>query len=273
MNMTAPVSSPSTVRLHTETTGAGPDLVILHGLFGSGENWRSQAKRLSSDFTTHCMDLRNHGASPHTPAMNYPAMAADVINTCEKLGLSNFHLLGHSMGGKTAMQLALTHPALIKQLIVVDIGPKQYPRHHGNILEGLSVLQTAGQDKILKSRRDADTILASKVENAAVRSFLLKNLQRTETGHYELCINLDAIVTCYNDIAAAISPLTYVPRSEPTLFIKGAESDYLQAEDQQSILALFPGAKSKTIGGAGHWPQSEKPDVVYKIIHDFLTGN
>lgn len=269
--MTDPVSLTSPVRLHCETIGAGPDLVFLHGLFGSGENWRGQAKRLASDYTIHSMDLRNHGASPHTPTMNYPAMAADVIHTGEALGLHNFHLLGHSMGGKTAMQLALTYPSRINQLIIVDIGPKQYPHHHVNILDGLQELQTTLLKSELKSRLDADTLLANKVDNAAVRSFLLKNLQRTESGQYELCINLDVIVDCYNDIAAAIAPATFTPRREPTLFIKGAESDYLQAEDQQSVLVLFPGAKLKTISGAGHWPQSEKPDVVYKIIQDFLT--
>ncbi len=267
--MTDPASLPSAIRLYNETIGTGPDLVILHGLFGSGENWRSQAKKLAPDFTVHCMDLRNHGDSPHSPVMNYPAMAADVIHTCEQSGLSSFHLLGHSMGGKTAMQLALTHPSVIKKLIIVDIGPKQYPHHHAAILEGMGELQAAGANKLLESRRAADTLLATTVENTATRSFLLKNLQRTDSGHYELRINLDAIVKGYDDIAAAIAPTTE-PRHEPTLFIKGGESDYLQTSDQAGLVALFPGAKLKAIGGAGHWPQSEKPDVVYKIIHDFL---
>ena len=268
---TKPDTMPDIVTLKTESTGTGPDVVILHGLFGSGENWRSQAKRLSTDFTVHCMDLRNHGASPHASAMNYPAMAADVIQTCQHLNIKSCHLIGHSMGGKTAMQLALTTPALIEQLIIVDIGPKLYPHHHGNILEGLSKLQQASANGLLNSRREADNLLTAFVENSATRSFLLKNLERTASGQYRLAINLDAIVNNYDDIAAAITPLNSHPRDRPTLFIKGAESDYLQANDQPGIIALFPGAKLKSIGGAGHWPQSEKPDVVYKIIYDFLT--
>lgn len=260
------------VELYCDSIGAGPDLVILHGLFGSGENWRSQAKRLAAGFRVHLMDLRNHGASPHTSTMNYPAMAADVTHTCERLGLKQFTLLGHSMGGKTAMQLALTHPHRVDRLIIVDIGPKAYPHHHQQILQGLAEIQAMDRKDSLASRRDADRLLSPYEANPQIRSFLLKNLQRVESGGYRLRIHLDAIVSHYNDIAAAVSP----PHSQslyrqPTLFIKGGNSGYLQADDQQLILSLFPESRLKVIGGAGHWPHSEKPDVVYKIIHDFLS--
>ena len=260
---------PASVELHCETLGNGPDLVILHGLFGSGENWRSQAKRLATQFTVHSMDARNHGDSPHTASISYPQMAADVAATCASLGIERTHIIGHSMGGKTAMQLALQQPQLINRLIVVDIGPGQYPHHHRNVIDGL----TAVQQSAISSRRDADSLLAQHVDNAAVRAFLLKNLQRTADNRYQLKINLEVIAGQYEHIAAAVGASDNTARFDgPVLFIKGAESDYLQPSDRDTILTRFPNTSLKTIDGAGHWPHSEKPDVVYKIISDFLTG-
>ena len=258
------------LQLASDSIGTGPNLVILHGLFGDGENWRNQAKKLAISFTVDSLDMRNHGASPHSSQINYPAMAADVKHTCENLGLQKFHLLGHSMGGKTAMQLALDHPSLVERLIIVDIAPKQYPHHHQMVLDGLTQLQALSRLGNLTSRRQADTVLAEFIGERQTRAFLLKNLQRTESGEYQLRINLDAIVRGYGSIAAAVPAHPTAPWQGPVLFIKGAESDYLQTEDKATITGLFPNATLKTIGGAGHWPQSEKPDVVYKIINSFL---
>ncbi len=255
--------------LHTETIGTGPDLVMLHGLFGSGDNWRNQAKKLADRFTVHTMDARNHGDSPHDSIMNYPAMAADVIATCEQRALNRIHLLGHSMGGKTAMQVALQMPTLIEKLVVVDISPRQYPHHHNEILQGLSLLQ----QRPPASRKAADEQLAPHVDDQFVRAFLLKSLYRTEAGQYRLKINVDAINRCYTDIAAAIRPAPeHLQYDGSTLFIKGSDSNYLQAEDRPLVLSLFPRAQLKTIDGAGHWPHSEKPEVVSRIIADFLTA-
>ncbi|MEM7256303.1 MAG: alpha/beta fold hydrolase, partial [Pseudomonadota bacterium] len=165
------MNSPSSVlHLHTDSIGTGPDLVILHGLFGSGENWRNQARKLSAHFTVHSMDARNHGDSPHQPAMSYPLMADDVIATCNHLQLDRICLLGHSMGGKTAMQIALKKPELIDRLIIVDIGPQQYPHHHDRIVQGLQTLQRSPA----ASRRAADEHLSAYVEDKFVRAFLLK---------------------------------------------------------------------------------------------------
>ncbi len=256
------------MRLHTETIGSGPDVVILHGLFGSGDNWRNQAKKLAGNFTVHCMDARNHGESPHMATMNYPAMAADVFTTCESLNIKQTHLIGHSMGGKAAMQMAILHPELIDKLIVVDIGPRQYPRHHDEILDGLSKLY----DNPPPNRIQADTVLADYVEDKLVRAFLLKSLQRNSQGEYQLKFNVPAILHSYDQIAAAIEPPeTFSGYEAAALFIKGAESNYLLPEDRDSVLSIFPHAKVKTISGAGHWPHSEKPEVVYKIIADFLV--
>ncbi len=257
---------PASVELHCETMGHGPNLVILHGLFGSGENWRSQAKRLAESFTVHSMDARNHGDSPHTSSISYPEMAADVITTCASMGIERTHLLGHSMGGKTAMQLALLHPQLLDNLIIVDIGPGKYPHHHQSVLQGLAAVEASD----ISSRRDADNTLARHVDNAAIRSFLLKNLQRQENKSYQLKINLKVITEQYEHIAAAVDKPAK-PFEGPVLFIKGADSDYLKTADRNAILKQFPKAALKSIDGAGHWPHSEKPDVVFKIISDFFT--
>jgi len=223
---------------------------------------------LATEFTVHSMDARNHGASAHLPDISYPAMAADVQATCQHLKIESTHLLGHSMGGKTAMQIALTSPELIERLIIVDIGPRQYPHHHQQILHGLGVLQQTS----LSSRRQADELLAQHVDEKMVRAFLLKSLQRSESGQYKLTINVDAINEHYADIAAAVIPAdSHQGYQGSTLFIKGLESDYLQADDRALVLKLFPHAQLKTIDGAGHWPHSEKPDVVYKVITDFLN--
>ena len=268
--MTDNLSSYSPLQLASDSIGAGPDLVILHGLFGDGENWRNQAKKLAADFTVHSLDMRNHGASPHASQISYPAMAADVRRTCQSLGVQEFHLLGHSMGGKTAMQLALDHPSVVKHLIIVDIAPKQYPHHHQAVLDGLTQIQTLSRSGNLTSRRQADSALAEHIDDKHTRAFLLKNLQRINNGDYQLRINLDAIISCYDEIAAAVPASPTAPRPGPTLFIKGSESDYLQTDDRATILGLFPNATLKTIGGAGHWPQSEKPDIVYRVINRFL---
>jgi len=246
--------------------GTAPNLVILHGLFGDQNNWRAQAERLSEHFTVHSMDLRNHGASPHASGMTYQQLAADVAFTCADLGITNTNVLGHSMGGKTAMQLALNNPDLVARLIVVDIGPRQYPHHHNKIIEGLQKLATAK----LTSRREADDIMQDYVPEAGTRSFLLKNLVRSKDNLYALRINLDNIAQAYNDIAAAIESDTVF--DNPTLFIKGVESDYLSDKDRQPIEHLFSKPSLKAIDGAGHWPHSEKPDVVYKIVSDFLAA-
>ena len=256
------------VLLNCRSTGVagGENIVILHGLFGDLNNWRAQAERLSDSYRVHSMDLRNHGDSPHTQGMSYPEMAADVAHTCQSLQIEKTHVIGHSMGGKTAMQLAGTTPDLIERLVVVDIGPRQYPHHHQKFIEGLRLLSQSQ----LNTRRDADTLLKPYVSDTGVRAFLLKNLQRGKNSEYTLRVNIEEIANKYDAIAAAIqSEFVF---NKPVLFIKGAESDYLTKADRSAISALFSNPALKTIDSAGHWPHSEKPDVVYKIVSDFLAA-
>ena len=256
----------SPVELNSTSAGAGPNVIILHGLFGDLNNLRSLADRLAEHFHVYSFDMRNHGASPHSSGMSYPDMAADVAHTCAKLGIRKTHLVGHSMGGKTAMQLALTVPDLIDRMIIIDIGPRRYEHHHQDIIKGLLLLKNS----ILETRRSADELLEKFEPNKAIRAFLLKNLQRTESGTYGLRINISEIAARYDDIAANITADARF--DNPALFIKGAESDYLTEEDRAPIAALFSQPSLKTIDGAGHWPHSEKPDIVYKIVSDFLAA-
>jgi len=254
--------------LNCSSTGkkSNPHLVILHGLFGDLNNWKAMAGRFSDQFRVHCMDLRNHGDSPHVSGMTYTEMAADVAHTCQSLEITNTHVIGHSMGGKTAMRLALDTAELVDRLAVVDIGPRQYEHHHDNILRGLQRLSLTP----LTSRKEADTILAPFAPDAGVRSFLLKNLSRQDDGSYKLRVNIDEITSRYSDIADTIQSAQKFNR--PVLFVKGAESDYLTEADRAPIAELFSNPSLKTIDGAGHWPHSEKPGVIYKILADFFAA-
>ena len=256
------------VQLHSTSTGSSnhPDLIILHGLFGDLNNWKAIANRLAAHFQVHCMDLRNHGNSPHTSGMSYPEMAFDVAHTCKALGISNTFVIGHSMGGKTAMQLALDNAELVDKLAVVDIGPRRYGRHHSQIIDGLQFLSGSA----IESRKQADDILQPYVEDAGIRAFLLKNLKRSDNNQYKLRVNIDEIASRYDDIADHItSENTY---TKHVLFLKGVESDYLTDADREPIAKLFSSPSLKAIDGAGHWPHSEKPDVVYKILFDFFAA-
>ncbi len=262
-----PITQP--IILNSSSTGspANPNLVILHGLFGDLNNWKAMANRLSDQHYVHCMDLRNHGNSPHSSGMTYAEMASDVAHTCTTLGIKNTSVVGHSMGGKTAMQLALQNTDLVNKLALVDIGPRRYGKHHEQIINGLQALSRAD----IKSRKQADELLRPFEAQAAIRSFLLKNLKRTDTGHYALRINIDEIDSRYDQIADSISSEHQFDK--PVLFVKGAESDYLTDADRLPIAALFSNPSLKTIDGAGHWPHSEKPDVVYKILSDFFAAS
>ncbi len=253
------------IQLYTNISGSGPALIILHGLFGSWENWGTQARLLSQHFTVYAMDARNHGRSPHKPDIDYALMANDVLFTMERMNIDKTSLIGHSMGGKTAMTVALAEPEKINRLIVVDISPREYPAGHMDIFQALMSLEISK----LKSRSEADKHLKKTIVSPTLRAFLLKNLQRKDNG---FCwkLNLPALHDNYPKITDKISSQTAF--RGPTLFIKGANSDYIQAQDRAIISNLFPQAKAKIIDGAGHWPHSEKRSVFTKIATDFLMN-
>lgn len=250
--------------LYFKQQGQGPALLILHGLFGSGDNWNTVAKVLANDYTVYTVDLPNHGRSPHSDVMNYRDMANQVVQLMDQLGLTNAMIMGHSMGGKTAMQLALSNPDRVSKLIVVDISPKAYHHRHTGIFETLCSLNL---DQV-ENRKQAEQHLTQGIDNPMVIQFLLKSLYRNEQGHFAWRFNLPVLQKHYPEIAAA--PDAQGSYSGPTLFIKGGNSDYIQAEDQPVIKSLFPTAQAKIIADTGHWPHAEKGRLFLKQVNDFL---
>ncbi|MCH8499345.1 MAG: alpha/beta fold hydrolase [Marinobacter sp.] len=253
------------VDLYSKVSGQGIPLVVMHGLFGSLENLGAVTRRLEDDFEIHALDLRNHGRSGHAPVMDYPSMAADVVAYLDARGLDQVALLGHSMGGKTAMEVALAHPARVRHLIVADIAPVTYHPRHDAILEGLSAIDPAQ----LGSRQEAEARLASYVESAGIRQFLLKNLVRGEDSQFRWRLNLPAIQACYSQLAAG--PTAEGPFEGPALFIKGADSKYIQEKHQAEVRRLFPNASLRIIPDTGHFLHAEKPEVFTALCRRFLA--
>jgi pimeloyl-ACP methyl ester carboxylesterase len=252
--------------LHFESYGHGFPLLILHGLFGSLENWRTLSKAFSQSYQVFVLDQRNHGRSPHSDIFNYRVMAEDLKEFLQQQGLSSIHLLGHSMGGKTAMQFALTYPEEVDKLIVVDIAPKAYPPGHDDIFAALFSLDV--QD--FRSRQEADDTLAKHLPDLALRQFLLKNLERKATGGFHWRINLEAIHQNYPEMLKDLEGNGQFHR--PTLFIRGGNSGYIHPEDLPTIKAIFPQAQLVTIPHTGHWVHAEAPQEFAKVVLNFLGG-
>jgi esterase len=251
--------------LNTEITGQGQVIVLIHGLFGSYENLGVIARALAGQWQVVNLDLRNHGRSDWHDTMSYALMAEDIRETLDHLGLQQVALLGHSMGGKAAMEFALRYPERVSKLIVADISPVQNrPRH----LEILSALQNIDL-KNLPGRQQADQQLALSIAETGVRQFLLKSLYK-DNDQFNWRFNLKALVANYPQLLEA--PQSKGPYPGPTLFIKGALSDYLLPEHQSVIAQLFPHSKAKVIMGTGHWLHAEKPVAFAKIVTDFLLS-
>lgn len=254
------------MKLHYKEMGHGQPLLILHGLFGTLDNWQTLAKRLAEHYNVFLVDLRNHGRSPHNEEHNYDVMADDVLRLIDDLKIPTPAIMGHSMGGKVAMKLALKYPTRLTKLIVVDIAPKAYPPHHDEIIEALQAVNLEG----VTSRSDVDEQLAKHIKEDYVRLFLMKNLYRKEDNTLAWRMNLDAIDKNYEQIAAGIT--ADVPFKKSTLFIKGGRSKYIQPEDVYgSIEHLFTLVEIETIPEAGHWVHAQAPDKVYDLVTRFLT--
>ncbi len=245
--------------------GQGYPIILLHGLFGSLRNLSQVSKALSQHYSVYLLDQRNHGSSPHSEHMNFVAMAEDIIHFMDAQNIEQAHLLGHSMGGKTAMQLALSHPERVNRLIVADIAPISYSRRHDPVIEGLKKVNEAQ----LASRKDADQLLSKYVIEPEVRGFLLKSLTRNQQGHFQLKFNLQSIAANYEHL---IQGPDGTPFNGPTLFIKGSESPYIQEKHRATTLKLFPNTRLKIITGTGHWLHAEKPAIFNRLVLEFL-GN
>ena len=254
------------MRLNFQVQGHGRPLVILHGFLGSSDNWRSMSRRLSSRFTVYCLDLRNHGQSPHSDAMDYPIMAADLREFVEEQSLAQVFLLGHSMGGKVAMQFAGQYPERVDKLVVVDIAPKAYPPTHQSLLAALRAVDL----RAAKNFSDIDSALRGPIPEAEVRQFLMKNLTRSSDRGFQWRIGLDAIMQNYGALIQAV--VVERPFSKPACFIRAGRSNFVADEDAALIRKAFPQAKIEMIARAGHWVHIDAADEFYQTVTGFLTA-
>ena len=239
--------------------------MIVHGLFGSADNWFTIARELEKDYTLYLVDQRNHGDSPHTEDWTYADMAEDLKELLLDEGLNSASFMGHSMGGKTVMSLALKQPELVEKLIVADIAPRFYPIHHQRILEGLNAIPVNS----LKSRKEAEDILAQYIQIPGIRQFLLKSLGRDENGGFKWKVNLPVITEKIANVGEAMDSNAHFDR--PTLFMGGENSDYILENDKKDIEKLFPNSHLIYIKNAGHWLHAEQPAAVIETVRSFLN--
>ena len=251
--------------LQYQEYGNGQPLVVLHGLLGSLDNWHTLSSTLAGSFRVLAVDQRNHGRSPHSDLFTYDTMAEDLAELLEHLKIPSVHLLGHSMGGKTAMQFALSYPNRVDKLIVVDIAPREYPRLHDEILDALDSVNLGAAT----SRQQVDDELSERIPGYAVRQFLMKNLTRDSTGAFKWKADLHAIRRNYAEIAREIT--SELPFSGPTMFVKADRVDYVLNSDVSIIKKLFPNAQIVGVN-AGHWIHAEAPTVFADIVMNFLHG-
>ncbi len=254
------------MNLHSNIIGEGKPFIILHGFLGMGDNWKTLAKQFSeANFEVHLVDQRNHGRSFHSEEFDYDVMAEDLKTYCKTNNLKEVVLLGHSMGGKTAMLFATKYPELVNNLIVADISPRYYPVHHDAILEGLSQLNFSE----LKTRGEADKALSNYVHEVGTRMFLLKNLYWVEKGQLGLRINLDVLKANVSEVGEAL-PI-HATFQKDTLFLRGDRSEYIGEADETIIHRHFPNSKIITISNAGHWLHAENPKEFYKAVMNFVS--
>ena len=270
------------MKLFFRKLGQGPPLIILHGLYGSSDNWLGIARALSARFTIYLIDQRNHGHSPHDPVNTYQAMRDDLRDFMDGHDIWKTNLVGHSMGGKTAMFFAAAYPHRLISLVVVDISPRSYKSlsgpspqvlMHMNIIHSLRSLDL----EHLSGRTQAEEMLAETVPSRRVRQFLLKSLDRDREGRYRWRLNLDALANQLPAIMDGFSPEVVKKGMRITgfsvLFIRGEQSDYLQEEDITFASELFPSAVFSTIQGAGHWVHAEQPERFLEVIEKFYDNS
>lgn len=258
------------MQLNYKSFGSGPALIILHGLFGSLDNWQTLARQYAEHFSVFIVDQRNHGKSPHTDdPFTYRLLAQDLLEFMEQQGMYSANLIGHSMGGKVVMQFAAEHDTMIEKMIVADMATRRYTPHHDEVLR---VLAAFPFDKIT-SRKDASEWMTGQISDASTRQFLLKSLDRADHGphEFEWKFNFEVLNRDYDNILGAVEADFAV--QVPTLFLRGEKSPYVKDEYFDEIRSLFPEAQFDTIRGAGHWLHAEKPTEFYQQSMAFLTEN
>ena len=256
------------MQLHSKILGEGKPLLVLHGFLGMSDNWKTLGNKYTENgFQVHLIDQRNHGRSFHSDDFNYDILAEDIKNYAQHYELEEAIVLGHSMGGKTAMQLACSCPNLVEKLIVADIAPKFYPPHHQDIINGLKSLDF---DKIT-SRSEADKELAKHLSNVGIRQFLLKNLYWVEKGKLGYRFNLEVLAERMEYVGENIASTAIYEK--PTLFLRGDRSEYISPTDYDDIKRHFPKAEIETVSNAGHWLHAENPTEFFEKSIAFLADN
>lgn len=252
------------MQLHFREYGHGEPLIVLHGLFGSLDNWHPLSQQFAERFRVFAVDLRNHGHSPHSDEMNYAVMANDLREFMEAHALSSANVLGHSMGGKTAMQFALSFPDKTRTLLVADMAPRVYPPAHADIFRALLALDL----KSFHTRQEIEEALAWEIPQLSLRQFLLKNLTRDEHGGLRWKMNLSGVHQNYPRLNEPLDASQ--PFNKPALFVRGGKSRYVREQDEPEIRRLFPRAQFVTIPNAGHWIHADAPEIFVRIVMDFL---
>lgn len=268
------------MKLYFRKFGQGPKLIILHGLYGSSDNWQSIANQLAEHFEVYTVDQRNHGQSPHSDVHNYHAMKEDILEFMDDNNIETASVIGHSMGGKAAMFFASDYPERIDALILLDIAPKHYGGtkiYIENITMHREMLETLLNLDLSKvsSRNEVDAQLQNTIPKIKLRQFLLKNLERDANQRFRWRINLKVLAREIENILAGLEEKKYMPgfQSFSTLFIGGEKSNFILEEDRPLMQKVFPGAEITTIPEAGHWLHAEQPELLVKVIIDFLKRN
>ena len=254
---------------YLQYSAAGAPVLVLHGLFGSLSNWGWHCKQLAGRYAVYGVDLRNHGDSPHSDQLDYQVMADDVRELIVRLGFKSCCIVGHSMGGKVAMQLALGFPDLVEKLVIVDIAPVSYPENadrHMCVLAGMDAVKL----NEIKSRAEAEVTLRDYISEEATRKFLLTNLVRNKKGLFEWRLHKDSIRENHANLRAGLTATKSF--FKPVLFVKGSLSPYIKSEHEGQIKEFFPAASVKLIMDAGHWLHAEQPQALQKILLKFLQS-
>lgn len=253
------------MKLFSQIFGKGHPLIIMHGVFGMGDNWKTLARHWAEHFQVHVLDMRNHGRSPHDDEFSYEVMSDDLLEYLSDHDLPAAHILGHSMGGKVGMLFACLHPERTRSLTVADIGPQAYAPHHHQVvaaLEGLDLDQVS-------SRKDDQEQFAPDLPQG-VRQFLLKNLYWKDKETLTWRFNLPVLARSVSGQTAGLPP--HAIFDGPVLFIRGGRSDYVTDEALPLVHEHFPHARVETLPGAGHWLHAEQPQAFYEIVLEFLGG-
>ncbi|NQY04631.1 MAG: alpha/beta fold hydrolase [Flavobacteriaceae bacterium] len=252
--------------LHSKILGQGQPLLILHGFLGMGDNWKTLANQFSEHFEVHLIDQRNHGRSFHSDEFSYELMSSDLSEYITHYNLKNCNIIGHSMGGKTAMQFSLNYPDLIDKLIVADIAPKVYPAHHQYILKALQEVNFKEQ----KSRKEIEEVLKLYIDEFGVIQFLMKNVYRETKTDLAYRFNLEVLSDRYEEVVKSGLPDSIFEK--PTLFLKGSKSSYITKADEVLIKKTFNNSKILEISNSGHWLHAENPSEFYTVVMIFLIN-